>query len=758
MNQVYVPKKFAYQALQIDIIQKLLDTYNYLNDYDCITLYKNQDQKAIDAFYEIVNNSMITMVRNPSLHKFNLQAFYPLIWDELAIGFPIEVHQAFNADFDGDTAYIQFYTDPGQCAELQDITPDKNWFYEKSYKSQLDPTIDTVYGLLLATKVTEPANGMRGFQTFEEMEAAYKNGSLDVNERLMYDDKPTTYGREKIKKIVGLDIDIITGKDKPMTSKETTKLIAAMGYHPDRVDEFKQLSDFANEVTTLVGYGPMPFEEVTIGDRNKIKDILSTDEDIYVKRKNLRTYLQEELKEAIKNLPDSNLEDIQKVNGKAKIDKLVNLMGPCITTDNEGVLASSESIYSGLTERDYNNLSLENRQAWSLKQRGTPASGYNQRQLVNLELPLIYKDVIGSPDKEGIVLEGEDALGRTRLDGSLIKNPTKGKVVVKSCINNPTNIVYKDEIAARDFLTDDKLQGRRFLVPDGSAIGVSFASAITEFTTQKLLGLKHGVTIEDTKQTKVKAIETGVVESVDDRYITIKGAHRYSYIITKSTIPYNTVKVGSQINVGDPILRHDLRTLADRELAIFNTMIKTNVTKGSPGQYLKESQCVYALNTGVIEYQDNEHIRIGDRVYEINEEDAMLLPIGYKVSEKYEVLSNGVPDMNWIWNQTHDIHDSFYIFYYYLSTIFPGLNPEIFETLYKCIYRSNFSVVEGIASKESLTDKLYFGGTKKAFKTEIEKAETTVYKNGKVETAMKLDEGIILPMILGNNYVGNKKF
>ena len=37
------------------------------------------------------------------------------------------------------------------------------------------------------------------------------------------------------------------------------------------------------------------------------------------------------------------------------------------------------------------------------------------------------------------------------------------------------------------------------------------------------------------------------------------------------------------------------------------------------------------------------------------------------------------------------------------------------------------------------------------FKDEIEKAEV-VNRNGKVEVAMKLDPGIILPMILGSKY------
>ena len=214
---------------------------------------------------------------------------------------------------------------------------------------------------------------------------------------------------------------------------------------------------------------------------------------------------------------------------------------------------------------------------------------------------------------------------------------------------------------------------------------------------------------------------------------------------------FSNIKVGMSINAGEPILKHNRRVTADRKLAIFNTLIRTNVTKGSPGQYVPISECVYSLSTGVIKYKDYNEIEIGGLTYKFREDDMMLLPIGYDVTEKYVRLSNGVPNMNHIMQTTGSVQDTFYIFYYYLMTQFPGMNSEPFETLFKCIYRNDFDVIKGIESKKSLTDKLYFGGTKKNFKDEIEKAQV-VNRNGKVESVVQLDPGIILPMILGSKY------
>lgn len=86
MDKLYVPRTLAYKALQVDIINKLIRDINYASEADCIKMYKNKDPKALDAFQHIIDNCMVTLVRNPSLHRFALQAFHPILWDEVAIG------------------------------------------------------------------------------------------------------------------------------------------------------------------------------------------------------------------------------------------------------------------------------------------------------------------------------------------------------------------------------------------------------------------------------------------------------------------------------------------------------------------------------------------------------------------------------------------------------------------------------------------------------------------------------------------------
>lgn len=761
INEMYVPSTLAYKALELDVIMGLVDKIKYANEADCVKMYKEKSPEAMQVFNEVVSRSMITLCRNPTLHKFGLQAFYPKIWDEIAIGYPIALCEAYNADFDGDTAFIQFFTDPLQCAQLQNITPDKMWFYEKSYKSQIVPPAETLYGMYVATKVVEPTKGCFGFSKFEDVEDAYQKTVIAVNDRIIFNDRETSYGRLKIERILGIDLDVLTGGfDQPICSKNIAKLMSALGNHANRVQEFLDLQKFANEIATVVGVGPLPYEELMVGDPKVIKEILSEDEDIYIKKNKVQKYFTDELKKQISELPDHNLEDIQKVAGKAAPSKIINIYAPVVTTDQQGLLVSAQPLYAGVTERDYIAMAGETRAGWMKKQDLVPAGGFNQRQLANLELNLIYKDELGSPDTKGIVLKGEDAVGRTALNGDIITDVVKGNVLVKSCINNPTNIIYKDEIAARDFYNDRLMVGRKYTPTDGSAIGISFASALTETVTQLGLSLKHGATVIDTAQTIMKAIEPGEIVDITDRFVIVQGNHKYSYLRTACTILYSDITVGAFIKQDQPIMKHNRRVAfaGERALSVFNTMTKTKVVDQNLAGYLETSTAVYNLNAGLLEYK-NGKLNIGPIEYEIVENDMYFYPIGYTFTEKFKMMSDGTPDMNKIYNMTdRNVQDTYYIFFYHLKGIgaFSTFNSEPFESLFKCLYKSDFSVETGIMQKEEFIDKLYYGNTKQVTKDAIAQAETVTI-NGKTETSIGLKDGVILAMILGNKYnkVGN---
>lgn len=95
MDHVYIPRSLAYTALNQDIIDRLAEVMGY---EDARRAYEQVTPEATKAFEEINDESMVLLLRNPTLHKMNLMAFHPILSDEPAIGIPIEVCPSYNAD------------------------------------------------------------------------------------------------------------------------------------------------------------------------------------------------------------------------------------------------------------------------------------------------------------------------------------------------------------------------------------------------------------------------------------------------------------------------------------------------------------------------------------------------------------------------------------------------------------------------------------------------------------------------------------
>lgn len=659
---------------------------------------------------------------------------------------------------DGDTVYIQFHTDELKCARLLDITPDKLWFYDKVYKPFVTFKHEELYGLHMASRITEPSKGLQCFKSFEDAEKAYNDGKLSMTEKCLINDKQTTYGRAKITKLSGgLDIDCYS-KDKPITSKNVAKLVSALGYHENRKKEYLDLQTFGAEVSTLTSFGgAVPYKELYNGDTTELEKILNSDDSDDIKVNKLNEYIGEEIKKGLKDLPDTNIDSLLTAAGKVSIEKLAGSYAPSITVDNKGVYVNkNETLLNGLSERAFNNMAAQNRGTLAMKQNLTPIGGFLQRQLSNLGLDLIFRNEVKSPDKVGIVLEGKDAIGRTDLNGNIITSDPGHRVIVKSCINNPTNIVYADEISVRDFTNpDDPTIGKKFNLNDGAAIGVAFGSDITEQITQGGLAFKHGGALYGMDRNIVKALESGQVVDVGEHLITIKGNHEYSYIKTECCDIYDNIKIGEFIQEGTPILKHDKRTAADDKAAMFNTLVKAQVVNDGPntlGAYRDTSSSVYNITTGKIKYTSG-YLDIGGTTYRINENDMYYYPVGYELKDKYIRLSDGIPDMAAYWDKSkQSVHDTYYIFYYHILTAFSGMNSDVFEVVFKCIYKNGFSLKTAIDNKESLIDRLYYGNSVTNFRKEIKDAEVIEDDKGQIETSVKLTDSIILPMILGIKY------
>ena len=67
----------------------------------------------------------VLLIRQPTLHRQNVQAFRVRVWDERALALPPFITAGFNADFDGDTMAVFLPPEPW-CEDLSSLSPLEN--------------------------------------------------------------------------------------------------------------------------------------------------------------------------------------------------------------------------------------------------------------------------------------------------------------------------------------------------------------------------------------------------------------------------------------------------------------------------------------------------------------------------------------------------------------------------------------------------------------------------------------------------------
>lgn len=117
MDTVGLPKTFVYKAMQTAVIERLSDVLREeaeeqgleANIEDAKELYKRSDPKAYEVLHELIEPqidedgneyvpAMCKLVRNPSLHKYNMTSFKIKLIEGTAIHFPIATDEGYNAD------------------------------------------------------------------------------------------------------------------------------------------------------------------------------------------------------------------------------------------------------------------------------------------------------------------------------------------------------------------------------------------------------------------------------------------------------------------------------------------------------------------------------------------------------------------------------------------------------------------------------------------------------------------------------------
>ena len=351
--------------------------------------------------------------RAPTLHEYGMLALKLRLNDEApvdqttgrpyqgniyTVGLPVAICSPLNADFDGDTVSL-FLVDPSVAEDtLQKMSPRYINVYHKNNTSIYTPSLETLNGLNELSEIRpeqpgdidDPTEYYSDWKTLV-MDVEVKKtlpttkpirftGTIDGQE---YDNKITTYGRLKISKAVGADIDLLRLDEpgRPINGKSGAKLYQFLLGKPDGPERIQELQRIALLEVTKTGVVTFNFANLSVEtDTETYRQLRAIVDDPGLSDKDKLLRVTDLYDRYCKEIQGSFREDLKKEvarAGKVKLASLGDMITPqlIISGVNEEVSVNHGSLLSGLSEKEFITHSIENRSLQSIKQMGVPSSG-----------------------------------------------------------------------------------------------------------------------------------------------------------------------------------------------------------------------------------------------------------------------------------------------------------------------------------------------------------------------------------------------
>ena len=167
------------------VISKIIERSLAHNIRNANRLIEQAPPEVWAILEEVIADRKVLLNRAPTLHRLGVQAFKPILIEDLAIRIPPMVCTAFNADFDGDQMAVHLPLSAEAQKEASEIMlSSHNLLKPATGDPIVHPTQDMILGIYYATKINETALGAgKIFSSPEEATVAYENGIIAVNAR-----------------------------------------------------------------------------------------------------------------------------------------------------------------------------------------------------------------------------------------------------------------------------------------------------------------------------------------------------------------------------------------------------------------------------------------------------------------------------------------------------------------------------------------------------------------------------------------------
>jgi len=185
LNECGIPKRMAMELFKPFVINQIIERGMAHNIKNANRLIEQAPPEVWEILEDVIVDKAVLLNRAPTLHRLGIQAFKPVLIEDLAVRIPPMVCTAFNADFDGDQMAVHLpLSDEAQHEAWDRMLSSKNIIKPASGDPIATPSQDIVLGSYYLTKIVgeRPEEKVRVFANAQEALIAYEFGFVAINE------------------------------------------------------------------------------------------------------------------------------------------------------------------------------------------------------------------------------------------------------------------------------------------------------------------------------------------------------------------------------------------------------------------------------------------------------------------------------------------------------------------------------------------------------------------------------------------------
>lgn len=298
-------------------------------------------------------------------------------------------------DFDGDTVSVILV--PEEVAEdtMKKLSPRYNKIYKKSLKNIFEFNHETLNGLNVLSDYTpedpEDLKEPKHFYTdyAELLKDVEVNGRIGYGTPIVFtgkvgdlefQSKVTTYGRLRISKIIGADLDEISvngekvfkNQYERIGAKTAAKLMSYLYCSDDWVEKANQLQKVALKAVTKAGVVTFDYGTLYVDtDNETYKDIRKIADSTDLTNKQKLILLTERYNKYLKEVEGEFGSDLKQELDRAarvKLSSIIAINAPSFIVSgvDEVPIVTHKSLLAGFDESEYNYHAIENRSLQSI--------------------------------------------------------------------------------------------------------------------------------------------------------------------------------------------------------------------------------------------------------------------------------------------------------------------------------------------------------------------------------------------------------